>query len=117
SPTSRSCWAMRRSTPSRWPGTAGAGSLTRLRRKLKRPGEIKAVDKALGALAQARGMSAGELEEIGMPDYGFASDGRIEIAVGPATMVIAITDANTLEISWRAADGAPLKGPPAQVKE
>ena len=99
------------------PGTAGAGSLTRLRRKLKRPGEIKAVDKALGALAQARGMSAGELEEIGMPDYGFASDGRIEIAVGPATMVLAITDANTLEISWRAADGAPLKGPPAQVKE
>ena len=99
------------------PGTAGAGSPTRLRRKLKRPGEIKAVDKALSALAQARGMSAGELEEIGMPDYGFASDGRIEIAVGPATMVLAITDANTLEISWRAADGAPLKGPPAQVKE
>src|SRR5262245_62562083 len=46
------------------PGTAGVGSLTRLRRRLKRPGEIKTVDKALTALAQARGMSAGELEEI-----------------------------------------------------
>jgi hypothetical protein len=99
------------------PGTAGAGSLTRLRRKLKRPGEIKAVDKALSTLAQARGVSAGEIEEIGMPDYGFASDGRIEIAVGPATAVLAITDANTLETAWRAADGSPLKGPPAQVKE
>jgi hypothetical protein len=52
------------------PGTAGAGSLTRLRRKLKRPGEIKAVDKALSTLAQARGVSAGEIKEIGMPDYG-----------------------------------------------
>jgi Domain of unknown function (DUF4132) len=98
------------------PGTAGVGSLTRLRRKLKRSGEIKTVDKALAALAQARGMGAGELEEIGLPDYGFASDGRLEIAVGPATATLTITDANTLETSWRAVDGSPLKGPPAEVK-
>jgi hypothetical protein len=98
------------------PGTAGVGSLTRLRRRLKRPGEIKTVDKALAALAQARGMGAGELEEIGLPDYGFMSDGRIEIAVGPVSAVLTITDANTLETTWRAADGAPLKGPPAEVK-
>ena len=37
------------------PGLAGVGSLTRLRRRLKRPGEIKTVDKALAALAEARG--------------------------------------------------------------
>jgi uncharacterized protein DUF4132 len=98
------------------PGTAGVGSLTRLRRKLKRPGEIKTVDKALAALAQARCMGAGELEEIGLPDCGFAADGRLEIAVGPATATLTITDANTLETTWRAADGSPLKGPPAEVK-
>jgi hypothetical protein len=98
------------------PGTAGVGSLTRLRRRLKRPGEIKTVDKALTALAQARGMSAGELEEIGLPDYGFGAEGRLEIAVGPATAVLTITDANTLETSWRGANGTPLKGPPAEVK-
>jgi hypothetical protein len=98
------------------PGGAGVGSLSRLRRRLKRPGEIKTVDKALAALAQSRGMNAGELEEIGMPDYGFSSDGRLESAVGPSIAVLAITDANTLETSWRGADGAPLKGPPAEVK-
>jgi hypothetical protein len=98
------------------PGTEGVGSLMRLRRRLKRPGEIKAVDKGLSALAQARGMSACELEEIGLPDYGFSSDGRVEIAVGSATAVLTITDTNTLETAWRAADGAPLKGPPADVK-
>jgi hypothetical protein len=98
------------------PGTAGAGSLARLRRTLKRPGEVKAVDKALSALAQARGIGAGELEEIGLPDYGFSSDGSMEIAVGPAAAVFTITDANTLETAWRAADGMPLKGPPAEVK-
>src|SRR5215470_17051079 len=98
------------------PGTAGVGSLTRLRRRLKRPGEIKTVDKALTALAQTRGMSAGELEEIGLPDYGFDADSRLEIPVGPATAVLTITDTNTLETTWRAADGSALKGPPAEVK-
>lgn len=98
------------------PGTTGAGSLTRLRRKLKRPGEIKAVDKALSALAQARGISAGELEEIGMPDYGFSSDGRAEMVVGPAIAVLTITDTNSLDTAWRAPDGMPRKGPPAEVK-
>jgi Domain of unknown function (DUF4132) len=92
------------------PGTAGVGSLSRLRRRLKRPGEIKTVDKALSALA------AGELEEIGLPGYGFAADGRLDVAVGPATAALAITNTNTLETTWRGADGAPLKGPPAEVK-
>ena len=64
---------------------AGCGISGRLRRRLKRPGEIKTVDKALTTLAQARGMSAGELEEIGLPDYGFDTEGRLEIPVGPAT--------------------------------
>src|SRR5262249_33915717 len=51
-----------------------------------------------------------------LPDYGFDSDGRAEVAVGPATAVLSVTDANTLETTWRGADGAPLKGPPAEVK-
>src|SRR5262249_5862841 len=89
--------------------------LSRLRRRLKRPGEIKTVDKALAALALARGMSAGELEEIGLTDYGFGSDGRANITVGPVTAVLAITDANTLETTWRGADGALLTGPSAEV--
>ena len=68
------------------PGTAGVGSLSRLKRRLKRPGEIKTVDKALNALASARGMTAGELEEIGLPHYGFAADGTLDIPVGPASV-------------------------------
>jgi Domain of unknown function (DUF4132) len=98
------------------PGTTGVASLSRLRRRLKRPGEIKTVDKALSALAEARGLTAGELEEIALPDYGFASDGRLETAVGPATAVLEITAANTVKTSWRGPNGAPLKGPPAEVK-
>jgi len=98
------------------PGTAGVGSLSRLKRRLKRPGEIKTVEKALAALAAARGMSAGELEEIGLPDFGFGPAGAMEVGVGPAVAVLAISDANTLETTWRSADGKALSGPPAAVK-
>lgn len=99
------------------PGTAGVGSLSRLKRRMKRPGEIKTIDKALTALAQSRGMSAGELEEIGLPDFGFAADGTLAIAVGPATVQLAITDGNDLKTAWRDADGRALGGPPAAVKQ
>ena len=98
------------------PGTAGVGSLSRLKRCLKRPGEIKTVEKALAALAEARGMSAGELEEIGLPDFGFAGDGTMEVQVGPAVAILTIADANTLETTWRGADGKALSGAPAAVK-
>jgi hypothetical protein len=98
------------------PGTTGVGSLSRLKRRLKRPGEIKAVEKALAALGAARGMSAGELEEIGLPDFGFGPDGAMEVTVGPAVAALAITDANTLETAWRGPDGQSLSGPPAAVK-
>jgi hypothetical protein len=99
------------------PGMGGVGSLSRLRRRLKKPGEIKTVDKALAALAEARGVTPGELEEIGLPDYGFSADGTLEIAVGPATAVLTIGEPDTLDIAWRGADGQPLKAPPAAVKD
>ena len=98
------------------PGTLGVGSLSRLRRRLRRPGDIKLIDKALNAIAQACGLPASELEEIGLPDYGLAPDGTLEIAVGPATALLAISDVSTVKTTWRAADGKPLKGPPAAVK-
>jgi hypothetical protein len=99
------------------PGLAGVGSLTRLRRRLKRPGEIKTVDKALAALAEARGVTPGELEEIGLPDYGFADDGTLAIPVGPATAVLTINEADALDVIWHGVGGQPLKGPPAEVKD
>jgi hypothetical protein len=99
------------------PGMAGVGSLSRLRRRLKKPGEIKTVDKALAALAEARGVTPGELEEIGLPDYGFGPDGTLEIAVGSATAVLTVGEADALEVSWRGAGGQPLQGRPAEVKD
>lgn len=99
------------------PGTAGVGSLSRLRRHLKRPGEIKTVDKALAALASARGMSSGELEEIGMPAYGFDGSGTLDVAIGPANAKLIIAEDGGLETKWHDSAGKQLSGPPAAVKD
>lgn len=99
------------------PGTDGAGSLARLRRRLKRPGEIKTVDKALAALAAERGMSASELEEIGLPDFGFAQGRTLEISIGPATAILSIDEEHALDIVWCGANGELQKSVPAAVKD
>ncbi len=62
-------------------------------------------------------MAAGELEEIGLPDYELTADGALEVVIGPATAVLTVTDANTLETAWRGADGKLLGGPPTAVKD
>lgn len=99
------------------PGTDGVGGLIRLKRRLKRPGEIKTVEKAIAALAAARGMSPGELEEIGLPDFDFAMDGTLDIPVGPASVRLTIAEDGSLKTVWHGADGRPLSGPPAAVKD
>jgi hypothetical protein len=99
------------------PGMTGVGSLTRLKRRLKRPGEIKTVDKALAALASARSMTSGELEEIGLPQYGFDSNGTLDSVIGPATATLTISDDASLETSWRDGNGKALSGPPSAVKD
>jgi hypothetical protein len=99
------------------PGLLGVASLSRLKRRFKRPGEIKTVDRALSALAAARGVTTGELEEIGLPDHGFDADGRITVAVGPTTAVLQIIDGVDLSLSWRSGDGKSLSGPPVATKE
>jgi hypothetical protein len=99
------------------PGTAGVGSLSRLKRKLRRPGELKTVDKAIASLAAARGMSSGELEEIGLPDYGFTADGTLTIPVGPARVDLAISDDCTVTSAWHGADGRPLSAAPKDVRD
>jgi len=99
------------------PGTEGVGSLTRLKRRLSRPGEIKTVEKAIAALGEARGMTPGEIEEVGLPDYGFNSEGSREIVVGSARARLVISETSALETIWLGIDGQPLSGPPTALKE
>jgi hypothetical protein len=52
-----------------------------------------------------------------MPSYGFAADGTLDVAIGPASAKLVITENGALETSWRDASGKALSGPPAAVKD
>jgi Domain of unknown function (DUF4132) len=79
------------------PANTGVGGLSRLKRHLTRPGEIKTIDRALAALATEFAISPGELEEIALPDYGFDTDGRLAIETGATTVHLTITPVMTLQ--------------------
>ena len=99
------------------PGTDGVAGLSRLKHHLKRPGEIKTIDRALTTLAETVHIAAGELEELALPDYGFDSVGKHALEIGPATVHLAITPASALTMEWRVAGAEPSSAPPAILKE
>ncbi len=80
------------------PAGEGVAGLLRLRRHLKRPGEVKAIDKALTALAEESGMTADDLEEIALPDLGFDLDGKRALQLDSGTAELALSTASQVEI-------------------
>ncbi len=77
-------------------GSEGVAGLMRLRRQLKRPGEAKAIEKALAAIAADSGTTAEDLEELGLPDFGFDADGKRTIELGPKVVGLSITPLSKL---------------------
>ena len=80
------------------PSNTGVGGLSRLKRHLTRPGEIKTIERALAALAAEFAISPSELEEIALPDYGFDASGRLAIEAGSTTVHLTITPVMTLQV-------------------
>ena len=95
-------------------GNEGVAGLMRLRRQLKRPGEAKAIERALAALAADSGTTADDLEELGLPDFGFDADGKRTLEIGPKVVGLSITPLSKLVSAWR--DGEPDQGADAELK-
>jgi hypothetical protein len=97
------------------PGVEAVGQLALLKLKLKSGAAQRTVAKTLAALAARQGLTAEELEELAVPDYGMTEVGRrIEVfGVFHAEMVIEDSKAALI---WRQQDGKPCKSPPAALK-
>lgn len=91
--------------------------LARLRARVKYAVALKLIDKSLNAAAGRRGISVDELEDFAAPHHGLDAQGKIEIAIGDASVTIeALTDGSVRTI-WRDASGKIVKSPPAAVKK
>lgn len=75
-----------------------------------------AIGKALKSLADAKGVSTEELEEMSVPSYGLTDVGRLEETMGDFTAVLEVVDQKPV-LGFRKADGTMQKSVPASVTE
>jgi uncharacterized protein DUF4132 len=93
-------------------GMEPVSQLARLSLRVKYETARRLVSEALEEAARRQGISREELEEITVPAFGLDADGRRVEALGECLAELTAEGA----LSWRAADGKLLKGPPEPVK-
>ncbi len=89
--------------------------LQRLLQRIKLPSQTNQVEGALAAAAQARGLSADDLEELVVPTFDIVN-GVATRAFGEFTAELAVRGSDTVDLNWLKADGSSQKSIPWQVK-
>jgi len=96
-------------------GPDALGQLAMLRVKIKFGTAQKELEKALTATAERAGVAREDIEELGVPAYGFETGGvRIE-TLGNSRVELQIKDSQIIT-TWFNDKGKTVKNPPAEVK-
>lgn len=100
------------------PGMDSVAQFTRMRAKVKYAVALKLIEKALNGAAERTGLSRDDLEDMAVPNYGLASDGRRCERFGECSVDLALVpETGEIELQWKNAAGKSVKSPPAEVKE
>jgi len=99
---------------SRMEGEHSLGQLARLSSSVKFKGTLNQINVAMGAKADALGVTRDEIEEMAVPAYGLTEIGRQVLALGDCRVEVNVdTEA---KLSWFNEAGKQTKSPPAAVK-
>lgn len=93
---------------------AALAHLARLKSRVTVRPTLKAIEKALDRAAERAGMSRDDLEELGVPSFGFHGGARRE-ELGGATAELRV-QGNKVSTDWVNEKGKPVKSPPAAIK-
>lgn len=93
---------------------AALGQLARLKARVTFKTTLKAIEKAFDKAADAAGMSRDDLEELGVPDFGF-ENGVLQAKLGEASVELRV-EANKVVTKWTNEKGKVVKSPPAMIK-
>ncbi len=93
---------------------AALAQLARLKARVTFKTTLKAIEKALDKAAEAAGMSRDELEELGVPAFGFEA-GVLRNELGSAQVTLSV-QGNRVVTQWINDKGKVVKSPPAAVK-
>lgn len=98
------------------PGRLGAGPLTVLQGRVRHESRIAFINTALELLAEREGVGIEDLDDGGMPTFGFSEFGKLERNFGGAIALFVVTSGRQVELQWTKPNGEPLKSVPAKVK-
>lgn len=97
-------------------GADALGQLAMLRVKVKFGGGVKALEKALTAASERAGMSREDVDELGVPTYGFTDVGVRRETLGDVTATLVLRSTGKSELTFSSAKGKSTKTAPAAVK-
>jgi hypothetical protein len=97
------------------PSKAALAQLSRIKSKAKHASTRTTLEKALTIASEKTGMSAPDLEELGVPSYGFQKIGESRLTFEEGAALLQITDRLAVELSWVDKNGKSKKSIPAAI--
>lgn len=94
---------------------AALGQLIRLSTKVRHKPTLAMVEKAMNAAASRMGLGRDDLDEMGVPTYGFDASGVREERIGETSCTLRGVGGDVV-IEWRNEKGKVVKSPPAGAK-
>ncbi len=115
-------WAVRAVNAAIWALTEmntpdAVAELSRLKTKVTFRTALNQIEKGLEAAAKRAGVTKADLEDLGVPAYGFDLTGTRREAFGEAAGAATLTPTGEITLEWFGANGQPVKAPPADVKK
>ena len=101
----------------RFEGLSAVGQLSFLRMRVKYKPAQKGIAKSLEAAAERMGMTADDLEEIGVPTYDLTDVGIGEHPMGSFVALLEVPSVRTVQLRWRTEKGKIQKTVPKAIKE
>lgn len=92
------------------------GQLQRVLQRVKMPSQRSQIEQALATAAEARGLSAADLDELVVPTYGLL-DGIVQRELGDFTAELKVSVGGNVDLRWLRADAKTQKSVPAPVKQ
>ncbi len=92
------------------------GQLGRLKSRAKHVSTRKQIERAFERAAKLAGMSAEDLEEIGVPRFGMTEPGRLEQRIGNFTASVCLHANQKARLTWLKDGAARQKSVPSEVK-
>lgn len=90
--------------------------ISRIKSRAKHASTRSTLEKALTVASEKTGMSAADLEELGVPTNGFQSVGEYRATFDEGTAVLQITDRLGVELSWLDQNGRTKESIPAAIR-